>query len=223
MDIAGVPYSGGNIGGTGITRGALAAVGYTWRKGESALEYLSRLSKSSLGYKVVESIGATFGTVYRTQILGTPGSSDFTLTEGEDIFEGGHTQVSTFDTYNAWEVTGFDYGDGNGAVRFAYPDPIPDGSSPYAFSSEMIERALDADPGGGISAETVLGFIRGSSDGPITKISGLQTPRDDLMGPGAVCHVNAPNTLGVNGNFWVVGVVAECDENWFTQTLELAA
>ncbi len=209
----------GQIGGTGIVRGATAPDGYTWRKGESALEYLSRLSKASIGYKIAES---TDGQVYRAQILtGNQGGVDMALTEGVDIFDGGHTQIETFDTYNAWEVTGFDYGDGLGPVTSRSPDPIPDGSTPFAHSSEMIERNTDADPRSGISCETVLNYLRGESQNAITKIQGLQTPRDDLVGPGSVVSVDS-DMLGVHGSFWVISVVRETTPDWFMQTLELA-
>lgn len=207
----------GAIDGTGIVRGRSAPDGYTWRQGESGLDYLQRLSKASLGYKMIES---TDGNVYRTQVLGTPGSPDVTLTEGVDIFEGGHTQVSVFDRYTAWEVTGFDYGDGLGPVYNRNPDPIPAGAQAYAYSSEMIERGPNSDTRSGISAETVLAYIQGESDHAIRKISGLVTPRDDLIGPGSVVRVES-DMLGGAANYWVVGVTVEADENWFTQTLEL--
>jgi hypothetical protein len=217
LSIAGVPFSSGNIGGTGIVRGRSAAVGYTWKQGETALDYLQRLTKASLGYKVVES---TDGNVYRTQVLGTPGSPDVTLTEGIDIFEGAHAQFSTVDTFTAWEVTGFDYGDGLGAVYNRNPDPIPSGTIPYAFPSEMIERGPNSDTRFGISAETVLGYVQGESDHPIRKISGVVTPRDDLLGPGSVVRIES-DMLGGARNYWVISVTCEVDEDWFTQTLEL--
>lgn len=218
LDVVGVSYAPGNIGGTGIVRGVSAAVGYTWRKGESALEYLQRLSKASIGFKMVETIG---GDIFRTQVLGVPdGAPDYTFTEGVDIFEGAHTQVTTFDTYTAWQVTGFDYGDGLGPVTYAYPSSLSNGDIPYAFSSEMIESDTDSDPRGGISAQTVLGYIRGESDHAITKVSGLVTPRDDLFGPGQIHQIDSA-LLGLSGKkLWVLGVVAEADDRWFTQTLE---
>lgn len=218
LDVVGVSYSSGNIGGTGIVRGNSAMVAYTWHKGEGALEYLQRLSKASLGYKMVETIG---GSIFRTQVLGTPsGSADFELTEGVDIFEGAHTQIETFDTYTAWSVTGFDYGDGLGAVSFSNPSTIANGDIPYAYSSEMIESATNADPRGGISAETVLGYIQGESDHAITKVSGLVTPRDDLFGPGQIHQITSPMLNLSAKKLWVLSVTAESDENWFTQTLE---
>jgi hypothetical protein len=218
LDIVGVSYSAGNIGGTGIMRGTLAPDAYTWRQGEGALEYLQRLSKASVGYKLVES----FGVIYRTQVFGIPsGPPDFALTEGVDIFEGGHTQRETFSRYTAWEVTGYNYGSGNGAVRFANPDPIPNGVQNYAYSSDMIERARNSDPGAGISCEAVEAYIQAETDHEITHISGLQTPRDILIGPGQIGNINAP-MLGVNGQLLgVLSVTAETDENWFIQTLEL--
>lgn len=218
LDVVGVSYSSGNIGGTGIVRGRSAMVAYTWRKGEGALEYLQRLSKASLGYKMVETIG---GDIFRTQVLGTPsGSADFTFTEGIDIFEGAHTQIETFDTWTAWSVGGFDYGDGLGAVSFSNPSTIGNGDIPYAYSSEMIESNTNSDPRGGISAETVLGYIQGESNHAITKVSGLVTPRDDLFGPGQIHQITSAR-LGLNAKkLWVLSVTAETDENWFTQTME---
>lgn len=216
LDVAGVSNIG-SIDGTGVVRGMSAPDGYTWRQGETALDYLSRLTKASLGYKMVES---TDGNVYRTQVLGTPGSADLTFTEGVDIFEGAHAQFATFDTYNAWEVTGFDYGDGLGPVYNRDPDPIPAGAIAYAYSSEMIERGPNSDTRNGISAETVLAYIRGESNHTIRKISGLVTPRDDLIGPGAVVQIDS-DMLGGSNRYWVIGVTVEADENWFTQTLEL--
>jgi hypothetical protein len=219
LDVVGVSYSGGNIGGTGIVRGALAPDGYTWRRGERALDYLQRLSKASLGYKMIESNG----DIFRTQVMGgiPTGAADFTFTEGVDIFEGAHTQRETFNRFTSWEVTGFDFGDGFGPVRFANPDPVPDGEENYAFSSEMIERALDSDPGGGISCETVEAFVEAETDHELTHISGLTTPRDDLFGPGQIIIVNSA-LLGVTGQkLWLIGVTAETDEDWFIHTLEL--
>jgi hypothetical protein len=218
LDIVGVSYDPGHIGGTGIVRGESAAVGYTWRQGETALDYLQRLTKASLGYKMVES---TDFNIHRVQILGEPsGSLEHTLTEGVHIFEGGRTRKSTIETYSAWQVTGFNYGDGLGAVTFTYPDPIPDGTVPLAFSSEMIERDTDADPRPGISAETVLGFIRSETDHTLIRLSGISTPRDELFGPGQRHHISASGMLGVDQDVMCVGVTVEADDKWFVQTLE---
>lgn len=219
LDICGVSYSGGNIGGTGIIRGGSAPVAYTWRQGETGLDYLSRLSKASLGYKIVESPEDN-NNVYRVQVLSQPGGgAEFTLTEGVDIFEGGHTQKSSFESFSAWQVTGFDYGDGLGPVSFSDPSTIPNGTVPYAYSSEMIERDTDADPRSGISAQTVLGYVRGETDHTIVKLSGISTPRDDLFGPGQIHHI-VSDMLGLDENLVCIAVTSEVDDQWFTQTLE---
>lgn len=219
LNRVGVTYSAGNIGGTGITRGAIAAVAYTWRFGETALEYLQRLSKASIGYAVVESVGPDTGQIFRVQLFATPGGgSELVFNEGQDIFEGGHTQRSDFEQYTAWGVTGFDYGDGNGPVGASFPDPIPNGVIPYSFSSEMIERGPDSAPGGGISAETVLGYVRGETDSPVVNLSGLVTPRDDLIGPGQIHTINS-DMLGGSRQFSVRGVTIEVDSSWFLQTM----
>jgi hypothetical protein len=218
LDIAGVGNIG-SIGGTGIVRGASAPPAYTWNKGESALEYLQRLSKACIGYKIIES---TDTRVYWTQVLtGGASGADMALTEGVDIFEGAHTQIEIFDRYTAWDVTGFDYGDGLGPVYNREPDPIPNGSTAYAFSSTMIERTTDSDPRLGISCETVKNYLKGETSSPITKVSGLQTPRDDLVGPGSVVSVDS-DLLGVHGDFWVISCTREVTQDWFIQTLELA-
>lgn len=219
LDVVGVDYSSGNIGGTGITRGETAAVAYTWKFGETALAYLQRLSKASLGYAAVESVGPDVGQIFRTRILSTPsGGSDLTFTQGVDIFEGAHQQDSSFEQYSAWGVTGFDYGDGEGPVGVSSPDPIPDGVEPYSFSSEMIEKALTADPGNGISAQQVIDYIANETNHPVRTLSGFSTPRDDLIGPGQVHTVNSA-MLGGSRQYMVRGVTIEVDDQWFTQTL----
>lgn len=216
LDVVGVSNIG-SIGGTGIVRGELAAVAYTWHKGESALDYLQRLSKASLGYRMIES---TDGNIHRTQVFGRPqGASEFSFTEGQDIFEGAHTQRSTFERYVAWSVSGFDYGDGLGPVNFSNPSD-PGGVEVYEFSSDMIEKALASDPGSGVSAEEVENYIEAESDHEIVVIQGMSTPRDDLIGPGQTHTINSP-LLGVNGErVWCLGVSAEVDDRWFTQTME---
>jgi hypothetical protein len=42
LDVVGIDYNSSHIGGTGIVRGSSAPDGYTWKKGETALDYLQR-------------------------------------------------------------------------------------------------------------------------------------------------------------------------------------
>jgi hypothetical protein len=218
LDVAGVSYVFGNIGGTGIIRGTLAPSAYTWRFGETALEYLARLSQASLGYQVIESIG---GDVLRVQASSRPNTtSTVTLTEGVDIFEGGHVQKHVFGKYDAVTVTGFDYGTGDGAVEFSNPNPVPAGVEPYIYASPMIERALEADPGSGISAEAVNAFVFAQVTVEQIRVSNITTPRDDVFGPGQT-HTITSARLGLSAALLrLVAVTCEVDSGWFTQTLE---
>lgn len=216
---AGVVYDYIDIGGTGITRGSLASDAYTWKQGETALSYLTRLSRASLGYRMIETIG---GDVKRVQVFGRPQlTPQFYLTEGVDIFGGAHMQRDAFSKYTVITVTGFDYGGGDGPVDFSNEDPIPAGVEPFMYSSEMIERALDADTGSGISAENVLtNFIEPEVNRVSIRVSGLKTPRDDLFAPGQTHEVHSPRMDLDHERLWLYSVTRECDERWFTQTLD---
>jgi hypothetical protein len=219
LDAAGITYTSGDIGGTGIVRGALGPTAYTWRRGETAMDYLNRLSKASLGYRMVETIT---GAVQRVQVFGRPTASpSFFLTEGVDIFGGAHTQRETFSKYTAVTVTGYDFGDGNGPVTFSDPDPVPDGVDPYLYSSDMIERALESDAGGGISAENVAtNFVLPEVNREIIRVGSVKTPRDDSFEPGQTHQIDS-DRLGLSAeNLWLFSVTRECDDRWFTQTLD---
>lgn len=219
LDIAGVSYNPANIGGTGLQRGALAPAAYTWKQGETALDYLNRITKASLGWRLVETIG---GDVVRVQVFGRPSSTaQFSLEQGVDIFSGGHTQFDAFGHYSAVTVTGYDYGNGNGAVTYSWPIPIPAGTDAYAYSSEMIERGYESDSGGGVSAATVaLSFVLPEVDRVAIRVSGIKTPRDDLFEPGQTHQINA-DWLGLDHELlWCMAVTRECDDKWFTQTTE---
>jgi hypothetical protein len=219
LDAVGVDYSAGNIGGTGIVRGTLAAIAYTWRKGEGALDYLQRLSKASLGYRMIES---TNGEIFRTQIYGRPsGGSSFSFQGGVNIFEGATMTRSIQERYDAWSVTGFDYGNGLGPVGFADPDP-PGASEVFTFSSDLIERGANSDPGGGVSCEQVLEYVRAESDHEIVTIQGFLTPYDYDIGPGQTHHIS-DDRLGFDDQVWVLGVTQQIDGDWFVQSMDYRA
>lgn len=215
LTIAGVTYVDADIGGTGIVRGAIAPAAYTWKQNETALGYLNRLTKASLGYRLVETIG---GSVTRVQVFGRPSSTaTFSLEQGVDIFSGGHTQLDAFGKFTAVTVTGYDFGDGLGPVSFSIPDPTPAGIAPYTYSSEMIESSI----GGGVSAWNVAtNFVLAEVDRTAIRVSGIKTPRDDLFEPGQTHQVNA-SYLGLTDEMlWCMSVTRECDDKWFVQTME---
>ncbi len=218
LTIAGVTYNPADIGGTGFTMGTLAPSAFTWKQGETALAYLQRLTKASLGYRLVETIG---GAVTRVQVFGRPAATaQFSLSQGVDIFSGGHTQFDAFGRYTSAAVTGYDYGDGYGAVSFTYPTPAT-GVAPYPYSSEMIERANGSDLPNGMSAENVaLNFVLPEVDRVAIRVSGLKTPRDDVYEPGQTHLVDA-DWLGLDNELlWCMSVTRECDDKWFAQTME---
>jgi len=219
LDVVGITYNPLDIGGTGLTRGDLAPAAYTWRQGESAFDYLTRLSKASLGYRMVETIG---GDVERIQVLGRPRStSSFSFEQGVDIFGGARTAFDASARTSAITVTGYDYGDGAGPVTFTRPDPVPAGVEPYVYSSEMIERAFEGDPGGGISAANVgITLVLPEVDRVLLRLGGFRTPRDDLFQPGQTHQVNASYLGLTNELLQCMSVTRECDQQWFTQTLE---
>lgn len=219
LDIVGVSYNPANIGGTGLTRGMLAPAAYTWKQGETALDYLMRIGKASLGWRLVETIG---GDVVRVQVFGRPSSAaQFSLEQGVDIASGGHVQFDAFGHYTAVSVTGYDYGTGAGAVGYSWPVPIPPGTDTYTYSSDMIERGYESDSGGGVSAANVaLSFVLPEVDRIAIRVSGIKTPRDDLFEPGQTHQINA-DWLGLDNELlWCMTVTRECDDKWFTQTTE---
>lgn len=219
LDVAGVTYDPLDIGGTGIIRGSLGPSAYTWRQGETALAYLLRLSRASLGYRLIESIG---GDVQRVQVFGRPQATpQFYLTEGVDILNGAHVNRDGTGKYEAITVTGYDFGEGDGAVSFSVPDPTPAGVEPYVYSSDMIERQLEADPGDGISAESVAtDFVEPEVNRISVRVSGVKTPRDDLFAPGQTHQITSDLLDLDEENLWLYTVTREVNETWFTQTLE---
>lgn len=216
---AGVTYNASDIHGTGLTRGMRVPAAYIWRQGETALDYLNRLTRASLGYRMIETIG---GAVQRVQVRGRPSATvDYTLQQGVDIFEGGHTQLDAFGRYTAVTVTGADPGDGSGVVSYSYPIPIPQGVNAFVYSADMVERSYENDQGGGISCANVLyDFVLPEVNRVAIRVSGVKTPRDDVFQPGQTHQVNADWLNLSNELLWCMSVTRECDGQWFTQTME---
>lgn len=212
LNTAGIPYV--FIAGTGIVRGAVAPDGFKWKYGESAMEYINRLDQASLGYRLIESLD---GGIYRTQVIGRPrgGDSDYLFTEGIDIYEGGQGQRSTYERYEAVTVSGFDYGDGLGPVSYTNGSA----NSVFAFSSPMFESIDDSDSRGGLSCAAQADYLYQEVNREVVRLSGMSTPRDDLIGPGQT-HVINSLLLGVQESLWVMGVSCEITINEFVQTME---
>jgi hypothetical protein len=247
LDRSATPYEAANIDGTPTLYGETFDP-FIWRNGasqdpliditdagETALAYIERYDAVDAVFDAgagTEGRFSTFETlpdelsnsVYRTLIGGRPwADEDFTFYEGVDILEG-QFQRSISDTRNYFLVTGYDYGDGLGPESFALADsndfqPITTKHT-QRTSSPMIERSNDADPGTGMSCETVANALSLEYNREIVK-GWLATFRDDALGIGQVHMVRTlsglPGHLGVGEKLWVQSLDITVDESGFTQ------
>lgn len=205
----------GTILGTSIVRGALAPAAFHWRRGVNALSYLNSLDAASIGYRLVEE-GAD---ISRRLLSRRPAlSASKTFTEGVNIMAGARTTKSDLQRFAAWSVTGYNFGGGDGPVSTVFPDP-PGAVAIRTFQSEMIERALDADPGTGLSAETVLDWLIDEEDHDMVKIGSLTTLRDESVTIGDTHQITAAR-LAVSARFVVVSKSIEISATRFSQTFD---
>lgn len=235
---AGVSFTGSNIDSTATVYGGFYDDAFLWRNGandanpdvrdagETALSYIERYdeidAESGGGrYRTFETLG---GDVYRYLAGGRPrNTTDFTFTETVDILDG-HFERSISETRNYFYVTGYDPGDSFGPKAFALQDSntFQPNTTQHTqrFSSPMIERSLDSDPGTGMSAETVTDALSHDFNREIVK-GWITTYRDDALGIGQTHLVQAPggavDRLGVGERLWAQGLDISVDEQGFTQ------
>jgi len=216
---------------------------FTWRNGrnsenpnlfesgETAISYIERydeidaeMSASDSGgrYRTFETVGSV---TYRARVGGRPRSgTDFTLTEGLDILSGSFDRT-TNGLKNYIVVKGYDVGGGFGP--FAYPTPGDagfggEGKRTLVYSSEMIERAHEADAGPGMACETVANVLMLDYNREFVNGS-IVTFRDDAYGI-AQTHLvqgpgGAPDRLGVGEPLWVVSLEISIDRQGFRQRI----
>lgn len=225
LDRAGVSTNGGSIGGTGTVLGTVAPEEFTWREGESALDYIHRIDTISLGYRTFETAG---GQIFRSQISSRPsGSPDLTFTEGVDISDGSSARTVR-EAHNAARVGGYAVGD------FADPrvwyevssNPFQSESNPRVFNmtNPMIERKSEASAGQGISCEAMANYWLGELNREVVHVT-MTTPRTDLIGPGQVHLVQGPggaaDRLGTGEKLWVQRNNGNLDQSGaFSQTMQ---
>jgi len=231
----------GAIDSTAILYG-LYMDAFTWRNGrnsqnpnlletgETALSYIERYDEIDAvfsggnggRYRTYERLG---GITERFLVGGRPRNAiDFTFTETVDILDG-QIQRSKLDFKNYFVVTGYDVGNGAGPFAFPVPgDPGFGGSGKrtYRFSSEMIERAHDADPGTGQSCEVLANAI--SLDYNREIVTGwIETFRDDAISLAQTHLVSAPggavDRLGTGEKLWVQALEVSIDGRGFTQRI----
>lgn len=225
---AGPGYVNGTIGGTGVTLGAFARQNFLWAEGESGLAYIQRLDEVCLGYRTFDDVA---GQINRKLISVVPTASPVaTFTEGLDI-ESGTTQETVTAIRNRVVVTGYDQGLGGGpstssAQQISNFIPTVFGAAQYVsqqVSSPLIERALAADPGPGLSCEDVATYTLTQTNRKQTKTT-FVTPRDDVISPGDTIAIHGAagvaDRLGVHTTFWVQNIERELTEKGaFSQTL----
>lgn len=240
---ANVPYTAANIHGSSTVYGDIDDA-FIWHNGnsdnplidlqeagETALGYIERYDAidadftpatgSGGRYRTFETLG---GTVYRYLVGGRPRvAQDFTFTETVDILDG-NFERSISDTRNYFVVTGYDPGDGTGPESFALQESNtfqPSSSKhTYRFSSPMIERSTEAQPGTGMSCERLANVLGLEFNREI--VSGwIETHRDDDLGIAQTHLVQAPGglpgRLGVAEKLWVQTLDISVDDSGFTQ------
>lgn len=201
LDRAGVSLNGGSIGGTGEQLGSVAPDQFSWRDGESALDYINRIDGISAGYRTFESTG---GSIFRSNVSTVPdGGTDMTFTEGFDIAQG-QGQRSVQEAFNAVRVSGYDVGDFLDPRVFYVEEgsSVLNGTRVFTFNSPMIERRADSSPGFGISCERVANYWLHELNREIIRLT-MTTPRNDNIGPGQIHRINGAERLGISNDLWV--------------------
>jgi hypothetical protein len=152
--------------------------------------------------------------IHRSLVGGRPrGSADATYTEGENISAASSSR-SILDLFNYVSVSGADFGDGLGPVQFVLPGSNDfqsvDEPHIYSFSSALIERETIAEAGDGMSCEEVALALSADVNREVVRISGLETPLDDAVGPGATLLVQgpggSPDRLGMGELMWLQNI-----------------
>lgn len=207
------------IGGTGRTLGSIVPESFVWGEGESGTSWIEKLDTVCLGYRTYDTPS---GSVRRDPVTITPAPAPAaTFTEGLDIEQaGGARQVEVVDSLI---VEGADRGDGNGPVWNDFDQdnvfvPAEITAATTRFSSPMIEKANESDPGPGLSCEAVGEWMLPELNRRVYRVT-FQTPRDDALQPDQTIRVSAPGRLEIDSTFWVQSVTCTVDDNGFTQSL----
>jgi hypothetical protein len=243
LNKAGVSFTDANINGSSTVYGDIDDA-FIWHNGnsdnplidlqeagETAMGYIERYDAIDCDFSAVSGSGGRYrtfetlaGTVYRFMVGGRPrATEEFTFTETVDILDG-NFERSISDTRNYYVVTGYDPGDSTGPESFALQDsntfqPSTEKHT-YRFSSPMIERSNESDPGTGMSCERLANVLSLEYNREI--VSGwITTHRDDDLGIAQTHLVQAPGglpgRLGVAEKLWVQSLDISVDQDGFTQ------
>jgi hypothetical protein len=243
LNKAGVSFTDANINGSSTVYGDIDDA-FIWHNGnsdnplidlqeagETAMGYIERYDAIDCDFSATTGSGGRYrtfetlaGTVYRFMVGGRPrATEEFTFTETVDILDG-NFERSISDTRNYYVVTGYDPGDSTGPESFALQDantfqPSTEKHT-YRFSSPMIERSNESDPGTGMSCERLANVLSLEYNREI--VSGwITTHRDDDLGIAQTHLVQAPGgltgRLGVAEKLWVQSLDISVDQDGFTQ------
>ena len=251
LTTCGVPFTAANIAGTGKALGSVYSGNaldaftpgpWTWGEGEPGLSYVEKVDEISVPdtadgrYRTFETLG---GDIFRIPMATAPTASpDFTFTEGVDVLEAKITRDPA-GAANRVTVTGsplpstgvpgvVDAETFTAATSDApyLPPGLPDGPDGFpevgmTFSSPLIEKSQNADPGDVVSCEALAQFLLAEYNCVIDTLE-FSTPRDDLLGPGQTIHLYSPR-LGITDaaqHYWLQRLEITLDEQGaFTQRL----
>lgn len=212
--------------GTGQTLGVTNGAQFVWAEGQNAMAYIEGLDAICLGYRTYE---AQAGAIVRNKIQPFAGTSSPwpAFTEGVDILSASGQQTIV-GAKNRVNVTGYNPG-GPGAVPANFSlqqaNPLLSGFVTDQISSSLIERAMESDPGTGLSCEAVGRWDITQVNRELYKYT-LTTTRDDGITPNSTIEIRPstdplqPARLGLDGFYYVQNAQTAVDTHGaFTVTL----
>lgn len=202
-------YSLDNLADPAHVYGLIADEEFTWGTYETAAAYLHRVLEASAGYRLFDS---TDGNTYLAQTSAIPDvDPKFTFELGKDIFPESQSSSSKIGQRAAVLVQGYDDSFGP-ATNNPSGNPI---ASAFRINNTLIEDDAFA---------TEIGDFWLPQVSRRQEIVRLQTPRDDLFGPGQTHYIDAAGGLSVNDTMWLKSVTSEITSSGeFTQHLVYVA
>lgn len=195
-----------DIGGTGRILGSYAFEQFWWRRGQSALDFISQLDTVCLGFRIYEDAS---GLIHRREVTPRVPFLDnrIDLQEGLHVLSGCSVNRLTDHLANRVLVQGFD--DGSGALRHARPvsaSELPPGvpTRTEALSSPMLESETEGE-GIGLSCEAVSNWLADEVS-EVKLEATVPTWRDDAFSPANTAYLNIAHPYVVQQSLWIRSV-----------------
>jgi len=238
---AGVPYTAANIGGTGALWGTIAYDAdkklnpFVWKEGETALAAIERIDEVSTltvsgqrgAFRTYEGID---GQIYRTHVTAIPEeeSTFADFVQGLDLLEGADSVLDDREhVANRATVDGW-FPEGSEQSSYTYTATgantlLPPGQASLTERTQslLLERATGTTSGPGRSCQQQAEYRLDILNTTITRAT-LPTYRGDRLEPGHTVYVLAPESLQLDGTFWLEHLSWEFDRGRWTQTLSVA-